>query len=1010
MLPLNGPISQIPNRIRKTLERLEAQIWQAGASVVSIEKTPPQRTHVTYAQLDRSAFTPVTLPYSWGPKYTQCWFRVTLPTPTDERPRFFEWHDHGEATLYIGGVPYYGIDPAHRKAPLPPGVTELLIESTCLCTGIWVEVFNSTGIDEKGSTLKGANIAYRNDEAWEVYHDFKTLRMVLGEAYKRTTGKNDVGAPPYCGRQMPPLNTMAPVERRLLRRLDDAINAFDTGGLAAMKPVLKAIYREFPADATALDCVLTGHAHIDLVWLWPEAIGEAKALHTFSTANTLMKLYPEFRFSFTQPASYRAVQRRSPELYAEVQRRIADKQWEATGGGEVECDTQLACGEALARCMLLGQDGFRAIKGDPSSVLWLPDCFGYSACIPQILQQVGVDYFFTTKLTWSEMNEFPFSTFIWTGHDGSEVLCHITQGHGYNCAAKPDEHTQAAYEHRQSDLNPSLLLPTGYGDGGGGVTEEMLERARRLQNIATQPKARWGFIEDYYANLEPIRDRLPKWKGELYLEYHRGVQTTHGDLKHAFRSLERALQAFEAVRCAQQGGDIDVALWRRLVFAQFHDYIPGSSIHEVYQEHVPELTAHAARAQREAASELAAFTASASTAASLFNPLPFARIVRHEGKAYQLAPLSGQALEKLTPLPVVPVLLDTARRRLQSDRIHACFDALGCLESLIVDGHPVAFEGPGGSLLLHPDNPSRFDAWDLDRPCMALAEKVTNPAAIESRQVAADVAEFAFTQKVGKASTVKRIYRLEAGASVLKLRFEIDWQDTNALLKIAFATDYRGQTARYGAPFGSTLRNVSAGPERNETQWEVPASRYAIVSDDSESEGLFIVTEAKYGFSCHDGTLASTLLRSVMVTEAGQHAAIREPVASAFSDLGAHTIELAIGRHDVNAPRAEMPAALADSLYTAAIPYTGAPCNAGLLALEGGDTLHAAWAKPEGQGSWVLRLTETAGRRGQLTLRATADRRLSRVDLSGQPVVGGLKGEELTFKPYELISIRFDPK
>jgi alpha-mannosidase len=1006
MIPQNGPISQIPNRIRKTLERLEAQIWQVGEPAVAIEKTPPQRAHIPYSELDFTAFTPVELPYSWGPKYTQCWFRVTLPTPTDDRPRFFEWHDHGEATLYIGGVPYYGIDPAHRKAPLPAGVTELLIESTCLCTGIWVEVFQGTGIDEKGSTLTGANLAYRNEEAWEVYHDFKTLRMVLAESYKRTIGKDDIGAPPYCGRQVSPLNTMAPVERRLLRRLDDAINAFDLGGLDAMKPVLKSIYREFPADATALDCVLTGHAHIDLVWLWPESIGEAKAVHTFSTANTLMKLYPEFRFSYTQPASYRAVQRRSPELYAEVQRRIADKQWEATGAGEVECDTQLACGEALARCMLLGQDGFRAIKGDPSSVLWLPDCFGYSACIPQILQQVGVDYFFTTKLTWSEMNAFPFSTFIWTGHDGSEVLCHVTQGHGYNCAVKPEEHTQAAYEHRQSDINPSLLLPTGYGDGGGGVNEEMLERARRLQNIATQPKARWGFIEDYYAQLEPIRDRLPKWKGELYLEYHRGVQTTHGDLKHAFRSLERSLQAFEAVRCAQQGSAIDVELWRRLVFAQFHDYIPGSSIHEVYQEHVPELTALAAQTAQDAATELSATPSTE----SLFNPLPFARPVRHDGKVYLLPPLTGEALEKLAKIETTPVTLDATTRSLQSDRIDAKFDALGCLENLVIDGHPVAFDGPGGALLLHPDNPSRFDAWDIDRPCMALAEKVTSPALVETTIIAADVAEIAFTQKVGQASTVKRIYRLEAGSSVLKLRFEIDWQDTNALLKVAFATDYRGQTARYGAPFGSTLRSVSAGPERTETQWEVPASRYAIISDDTESDGLFIVTEAKYGFSCYDGTLACSLLRSVMVTEAGNHATIRDPFPNACSDIGAHTIELAVGHHNVNAPRAETPVALADSLYTAAIPYAGAPCHAGLIGLEGGDSLHPAWAKPEGTGSWVLRLTETAGRRGEVTIRAAADKTLSRVDLSGNSVAGGLQGHVLSFKPYELISIRFDPR
>ncbi|MEI9999992.1 MAG: hypothetical protein WDO13_12960 [Verrucomicrobiota bacterium] len=205
--------------------------------------------------------------------------------------------------------------------------------------------------------------------------------------------------------------------------------------------------------------MLTGHAHIDLVWLWPEKTGEYKARHTFATMSRLIDHYPEFVFGYSQTASYDAVKRSAPKLADQVKKRIAAGRWDPVGALEVESDTLMACGEALARSFRLGQEGFRRLQGRPSRVLWIPDVFGYCGSLPQIMRQSGVDYFFTTKLTWSNINRFPYSSFRWVGIDGSEVVVHVTQENGYNQAVTAQELRTGAKAYRQSDVHDEFLAP-----------------------------------------------------------------------------------------------------------------------------------------------------------------------------------------------------------------------------------------------------------------------------------------------------------------------------------------------------------------------------------------------------------------------------------------------------------------------------------------------------------------------------------------------------------------------
>jgi alpha-mannosidase len=978
-------------------------VWSPIGELPEIYATAPRTTHSPLDEARKAKLTRIrTFPHRAGMLWDQRWFFLKLPEGAGKR--YLRWDDESEATLFVDGKAHYGFDLAHHEAPLPENTREVWIESVVSQTAIWHPA--ATGIDPHGSTLQGASLVTRNEAAWDVLHDFLVLKDLMREELMAAFPGREMEF--YLTGTKPSFGVLPPLLRRLLRYLDDAINALDSGGLADAKSVLARAFKELQGGGIAPAAILTGHAHIDLVWLWPEHVGEFKAVHTFATMNRLMDNYPELLFAYSQPASYEAVRRRCPDVWESAQARIKEGRWEAHGAMEVESDTLLACGEALARGFLVGQEGFRSITGKPSPILWLPDVFGYSGCLPQLMRESGVESFFTTKLAWSAINPFPYSSFIWTGSDGSEVVSHICQSGGYNQTASARDLRSGAAAHRQCDVHPEFLAPTGYGDGGGGVTEEMCERGRRLGDLAGMPSTRWGRIDSFFKRLQKIRDRLPGFRGELYLEYHRGTYTTHGDIKSAMRAAERALQVHEAVRSATTGVPIDRQAWKRVIFAQFHDYIPGSSIHEVYAEAKPELAGIAKNATLAAVGDL--FLKSGKP--SLFNPLPHPRIhLDAKRGAVILPPLSGGPVDEL--VPVSSGAVRATKRAISNDRVSAKFDACGRIVSLEADGETVPFQRPANEFVLFPDYPHQFDAWEIDRQAMSLGgvDNRTASATIESSGHLHS--SIAFHRALGKKSSVTIRYRLDAGDSALRIEYDLDWQEECALLKAVFPTCFLGRDARYGAPFGSVKRPQLGGTPAAEAMWEVPASRWAVVCDDSESGGFFVVTEAKYGFSCRDGALGLSLVRSAKITsedrgfKKGSHPEpLRRTLApNVLSDIGRHRITIAIGKFDPDAPREEHPSALADLIFTPPLEYTGQALDCGFLGLSGGDSLQPAWALPSGPGKWTLRLHETLGQAGETTLHLKKGFKARRVDLSGKPAKEKLAGNRLLFSPYKVISV-----
>lgn len=1002
MFPVNPLLQLTPLRAQRGVLRLADLIWH-DPSPLRVEATATRPDHVALAVAQKSPRRPVREGKTWGRLYDQRWSRIQFHILKSSSARWLHWDEQGEATLFVDGVPFFGFDVAHRHCELPAGTREVWIESLCVQAAIWHP--DAKGLHPAGNQFRGARLLRRDDTAWAAYHDLSCLYDWMIDL--RAREHPGVAREPYSMAQQPPLTDVSPLYRKLLRGLDTALDAFDTAGLPALRRALAKVYAELRDSAPLARAALTGHSHLDLVWLWPEQTGEGKAVHTFANVNRLMALYPEFRFAYSQPMSYEAVARRAPTLHRAVQARLRSGQWEATGGMYVESDSHVACGEGLARSFLLGQESFQKLTGRRSRVLWLPDLFGFSACLPQVMQLTGVDYFFTTKTTWNTVNRFPHSSFVWRGPGGHGVVSHVTQGVQFNNTVAVEQIRAAAHQHQQGDLHDEFLMPNGWGDGGGGPSADMCERVRRLSSLRGLPALQWDQPEAFFDRLAKKRAQLPALDGEIYLEYHRGTFTTQSRVKAHFRALERALQAREAA-LAVTGGKPDDALahaWRRMVFAQFHDYIPGSSIPEVYAEGLPEL-AKITREQTAAAADL--LGAAKNAAPCLFNPLPLTRQAVVDGRVVALPPLAGVRIADAFVTDVAPVTVAAQTRTLTNGRVTARLDARGGLAALSVDGRAVELLANAGRLVLYPEQPANFGPWDIDRHSLSLGQPANAPA-----KITADATGLTVQRKVGTASTSAIRYWLEPGSSVLRVTVELDWHEADTLLKLHFPTGYRGREVRCGTPFGSVLRPQLATSPLNEAQWEWPMSRWATVSHEAERAGLFVVTEAKYGLSCRDGDLGLTLLRSPRHVGFEDHAKCypvqlsRLPApTTVFTDQGAHTIKLALGHYDLGAIRAEQPAALAETLFTPPLAYTGAPLAAAFTGLTGGETLIPHWAKPEARDSWTLRLHEIAGQPGTATLHLAPGWTAQKTNLLGEPLAPTLRGNKLTFAPYEIISLQ----
>ena len=903
-------------------------------------------------------------------------FRVLVPDSSAGAERHLVWDCDGEATVYLEGEPWAGLDVAHRYCVIPSGDLELIITVGTYQQGVWVD-----GARLEPNTrcrYRSSHTATRDEQLWSIYWDMEILRQLAEHHLKKLS----LHAAPGEGYH-PPLERAPVVVRKLLARLDEICDALELEDYPLASELLARAYGELRGTTADGRAELVGHSHLDLVWLWPERITYEKAVHTTASTLRLMERYPEMTYVMSTPLLYDHLRKYAPGLWRQIESRMQEGRWEIVGAMYVESDVNLPSGEGLARSLLYGQQAFEAVTGRQSSVLWLPDVFGYPACLPQILRQCGVSGFFTTKLSWSTVTRFPYSACTWRSPDGSSVMARLSPV-GYNEPVTVATLNRCFEEHRQTGIFDSVLVPVGQSDGGGGVTEEMVESARRMRSLVGLPEVSWTRVEDHYQRLCDTAASLPEYEGELYLEYHRGTLTTQGRFKDAYRSCERAMQLREAVRAVAGLGPLCISDWRRVLLAQFHDALPGSSINEVYRELEPELVELARSTREHARAELESAIAPAEDGASspaetlLFNPvaLPRTIVVDHPAGASGepgvahcdgiglFAIESGNA-ERDTFPEVSDCVLDNGILRAE-------FDDGGMLSALAVRGEQLEIHKT--AFMIAPDLPHSYDAWEIDYPAGDLARPAAEPMSLVVTEKNGVRAALQGSMALGEASTLTVRYILTTGSDHLFIELDIDWAEEHRLLQYAVWTGYRGHEAVYGEPFGSVRRRQVPGLASDIAKWEAPGQRWAAVCSDAFRHGVALISEAKYGFSCKDGELRMSLLR-----------ATSEPDPDA--DRGSHHIRFAIGRYRMttDGDRLSTPSAT-EALFADTVLINGstradspfpsgvAPVSGSVIRLREGGSLTPSWVKPpeDGEGL-VVRLHECAGEGGSATLQVHRD-------------------------------------
>lgn len=514
----------------------------------------------------------------WGEPGTTAFLErtVTIPDAYHGRHAALLLRVGGEALLRIDGKAYHGLDRYHEvvtlAAPAEAGRTYR----------VQIEVFNPVPRppdplnDQKGSPfpdagrLSAAQLVCIDSVLADVYF---TLR-----AYRNAAGALPAGDPR---------------RERMIKLLADAVSVLETVActereLREVIEGLKRAVRDIPAVPEGR-LVMIGQSHIDVAWLWPLKETMRKAVRTFSTMARLLGEYPEFRYTQSQPQLYAYVKEQAPELYEEIKAYVRSGRWEIVGGMWVEPDLNLPSGESLVRQLLFGLGFWQREFGLRPRVEWLPDTFGYCASLPQLLRQAGLDYFMTVKMYWNDTNRFPYDLFWWEGIDGSRVLTFIN--HGLNESATPSDTLVHWQHYKQQDVHPEAMYLYGHGDGGGGVTREMLELiARQKDGLPGVPVVRPGTAHEFFERAAAAGDKLPTWRGELYLETHRGTYTSVAKNKRWNRKAEllyRDAELWSAVAARICGlpypADKLRQGWEKILLNQFHDILPGSSIPQVYQ-------------------------------------------------------------------------------------------------------------------------------------------------------------------------------------------------------------------------------------------------------------------------------------------------------------------------------------------------------------------------------------------------------------------------------------------
>ena len=796
----------------------------------------------------------------------------------------------GEGCVSINGAHYNGLDFNRNMillAESAAGNEEYDIEVETYCKDLILDSGNAFKTDV---VITQSELAAIDQSAWDCYFELKT-------GYEFIRG---------CGEEY--------TRQRVLHLIYDAmlkLNYADEETFSGSAEEARLQYLEKIASYKDLKMpvkmVFAGHSHIDVAWHWPLKETVRKVSRTFSSMLRLMEQYDDFKFCQSMPVLYEMAKRYYPEVYEQVKERVKEGRWETLGSMYLEPDCNLISGESFVRQIMYGKKFYQEELGSDSNICFLPDVFGYSSAMPQILKKAGTDYFFTTKLTWNETNEFAYSVFKWRGLDGTEILSGMMsmcteRGPGlYNGDLSADGVRLSLDHFKNKGNGDPLLYLYGHGDGGGGVTKEMLESVTRLDKVPLTPKVEIGTVKQYFEELDKEKE-YPVWSGELYFEKHRGTYTTAARNKKNNRKSELLFRDAEIVSVFQylenrnfEAADLEEG-WKKILLNQFHDILPGTCIAEVYEECDRQYGEIRQIGMTSIDRNMDRILEGTEGGYTVFNTLSWKRsqVVSVDGKGKNgIRARSGEyPLQYKNENGLIEFLAEDV-------------PALGYKEYYLTEEAPAAakesavwksteagteisnqwFElviGPNGELLslwdkranrqilkegaagnrlkLLEDIPVEWgSAWETttkrdDKPSMDFAvtgRKVnTHNCLYTSLEVESEVHHSKIRQEI-------IIYH---HAPLIEFRTEVDWNERQKILRVEFPVDIHSLTARYDVAFGNSEHPNHSTTSYDEARFEVCGHKWGDVSDGGY--GVSLLNDCKYGYTIQNSNMELSLLRS----------------------------------------------------------------------------------------------------------------------------------------------------
>lgn len=1023
------------DKILKRIEELHPFIYRNRKPILNWKMQEDPTKELKYPSELLDNWQPIQAGDNWEGRDSYYWFKTDFDVPAfGEDERFAMIFDFGktglanlggfESLLFIDGKPYQGVDTFHKETFLKYDIHSG--KTISLVFKAW------SGLEAGGPE--------RVQKHLFEYADYAILDEPMKELYY--LADNLLGT-------LVALGDEAAETAIYTRILNTAFNFVDFSypgseefyqSTAKAWEYLEAEVQKLPKNSPVTVDVV-GHTHIDVAWLWRLKHTREKAARSFSTVLRLMDEYPEYIFLQTQPQIYEYIKEDYPEIFAKIKERVAEGRWEIEGAMWLEADCNIPSGEALVRQIMLGKNFIKTEFNKDSKYLWLPDVFGYSWALPQILKKSGIDTFMTTKISWNQYNQMPHDTFNWRGIDGTEILTHFITTPEPGRLGDPSFYTRYTYNgflqpnvikgiydnYHDKELNQDLLLAYGYGDGGGGVNRVMLENRRQMDKIAGLPNVKTSSAGDYFDRLhdtvESSEDYVHLWDGELYLEYHRGTYTSQAKNKNFNRRLELSLRNAEVINVARKlenqteypAKDLKDA-WKVLARNQFHDIIPGSSIKEVYEDSDIEY-----QDALDSVAEIMNLHCEDDNQFRVYNTtgwnrtewlklpeelhgkiildeqdVPQAVTTTHDGSylyVEDLASLSSRVY-KVAGSAEVSTNKQVTNNEVETEFYVVKWSEEGYLLSLydkVAQREILAPGAKGNQLILFEDKPLEFDAWDID---IFYNQKGKELKATAAKVMTAneEVTEITFEYEFCK-STLQQVMRIFANSRRIDFVTKVDWQERQQLLKVAFPVDVRATEATYDIQYGNVKRPTHWNTSWDMAKFETVAHHWADLSE--FNYGISLLNDCKYGYDIKDNTMRLTLLKGAVYPN---------PEA----DLGEHEFTYSIYPHDGAFLETEMIQAawaLNDPLLVGNEDLLAKP----LFTFSGNDYVEIdAIKEAEDKSGIVLRIHDYSGGRQEIAIKPTFEfTSVSETNLMEEKMDSEINLDKVTLAPFEVKTLYF---